>query len=814
MIAFILLLLLVGCQPFLAETGVVRIAVHPTGLRTQAASKRPLDVHHVTVKLFRQADNGLCATGTLPAASSAQAEFGNLPDGTYYATAEAFESADDSVSITQGGPQASANTVTVTAPTATYSDSGSSLAISLPLLNGTGGTATVTFTTSLNPMSYHGWLQDETAALKAPYTSNSPSFRFGFIPDGTFGAVGSLSPAAGYSTPSRVAAETLTFVDGAVSPSSPFSIDLPGLLTTVGGGAGIGDGGPASLATLNGPQKIAVSAGVLYIADSLHHRIRRVAGGIISTYAGTGTAGYSGDGASALVAQLNDPTGLALDGSGNLYVADTGNRVVRLITPAGVISTVAGNGQNGAQGDGGPATDARLSSPSALAIAGGDLFIADTGNNKVRKVDAAGIITTFAGRGQPGYTGDGASPSNARLKLPEGLAAAGGILYIADTGNHVIRQVAGGTITTVPANSAFNGPKDVAVDGQDLLVADTGNQAICRIAGGNVTTEVGGGALVGPSGLAWENGTLYLADSGDHQIKRLVGGTLASIAGHPLSGPDGDNGPAAAATLSSPQGVTGDATGTLWVSDSGHHRIRQISNEIITAFAGSGTAGFSGDGGPAGSARFNQPQALAIAPNGDLFVADTGNHRIRRIQSGTVGTVAGDGSTAVLNGPMGLAIAPNGDLFIADTGNHLIKKWSGGVLSVVAGDGSTAVLNGPTGLAIAPNGDLFVADTGNQRVQVLSIGSLAVVADQLNAPKGLVLGKGGELLIADSGSHRLLRRDASGSVTVVAGTGLAGLDIDGMAAFQAAINQPHQLWSGPMGQLIFCDTLNHRLRLI
>jgi len=260
-----------------------------------------------------------------------------------------------------------------------------------------------------------------------------------------------------------------------------------------------GDGGPAASAQLNFPYGVAVDVvGNLYIADDGNNRVRKVsAGGVISTVAGNGTFGFGGDGGPATSAQLYEPSGVAVDVAGNLYIADTANNRVRKVTVAGVISTVAGNGTSGFSGDGGPATSAQLNLPSGVVVDVADnLYIADTINNRVRKVTVAGVISTVAGNGTAGFSGDGGPATSAQLNAPNGVAVdAAGNLYIAD-GNNVVREVTAGAISTVagngkigfsgdggPATSAqLNVPSGVALDAAgNLYIAEVGFQGSSRI---------------------------------------------------------------------------------------------------------------------------------------------------------------------------------------------------------------------------------------------------------------------------------------------------------------------------------------------
>ena len=333
----------------------------------------------------------------------------------------------------------------------------------------------------------------------------------------------------------------------------------PGASTSYGYG---GDGGPATQAQLYQPRAIAVdAAGMVFVADGLNHRVRRIdTAGVITTVAGNGTAGFSGDGGPATEAALNTPHGVAVDGTGNLYIADSSNHRIRRVDPSGVITTVAGTGQPGATGQGGPATEAPIKHPKALvADPAGVLYFTDTGNNRVCRIDlAAGTITTVAGRIQRGFEGDGGPALRAKLDTPSGLWRA-------------------------------------------------------------------------------PDGSLLIADSDNHRIRKVdPAGNISTVAGTGVAGSAGDGGPASAATFNDPRAVIGDAAGNLYVGEELGHRVRRIdAGGTVTTLAGTGSPGFSGDGGPASAAQFDHVRGLAFDPAGNLWVADVFNNRLRMISGVT-----------------------------------------------------------------------------------------------------------------------------------------------------------------------------------
>jgi len=359
-------------------------------------------------------------------------------------------------------------------------------------------------------------------------------------------------------------------------------------------------------------RKRVISTGV--VAGTKREIQVQVAGGTISTLAGTGIAGYSGDGGAATSALLKNPEGLTVASNGDVYFTDTDNNVVRRVAFAtGIITTVAGNGSPGATGDGGPATSARLKAPEDVFVTtGGDLYIADTGNHEIRKVAAAtGIITTVAGNGSPGSSGDLGAATAARLNSPRGIAVA-------------------------------------------------------------------------------SNGDFYIGDRSNNKIRKVIAltGIITTYAGTGTAGYSGDGAPAIAARLNRPQGIHLASNGDLYIADALNSAIRKVAagTSIITTYAGTGTAGFSGDGGAATLAQLNAPEAMHLNSVGDLYIADTANNRIRCVSSGgTITTIvgtgtagsAGDGGSptaAQLDTPRGIAISSNGAYYIGDRNNNKIRR--------------------------------------------------------------------------------------------------------------------------------------------
>ena len=338
----------------------------------------------------------------------------------------------------------------------------------------------------------------------------------------------------------------------------------------------------------------------------LIHLLNTNAQNIITTVAGNGAIAYTGDGGPEISAATG-AIDVKFDASGNMFIVDVNNNVIRKVNTAGVITTVVGNGVAGFSGDGGPANAAQLNYPNAIAFdATGNLYISDGNNGRVRKVDAAGVITTFAGGGT-GPLGDGGAAIAATLST-NGITCNSGNLYIADNSNQRIRKVsASGIITTV----AGNGTPGFSGDGGPATSAK----------------------LLFPTSTAFDiAGNMYISDGANVRIRKVsTGGIITTYAGNGTQGYSGDGGPAASAELFQPTGIFMDGSDNLYIADQLSNRIRKVSNTgIITTIAGNGTRAFSGDGGQATSAELNWPWGVCIHA-GNLYIADTDNYRIRKV---------------------------------------------------------------------------------------------------------------------------------------------------------------------------------------
>lgn len=403
--------------------------------------------------------------------------------------------------------------------------------------------------------------------------------------------------------------------------------------------------------------------------------------GIITTFAGNGSAGFSGDGGPADEAEFNfgGRGDVAVDGWGNVYVADCGNHRIRMVNTDGIVTTVAGNGVAGFSGDGGLAAESSLCDPCGLDVVyWGTLYIADSGNNRIRMVDSSGVIWTVAGTGDAGFWGDGGPATSAELWYPVDVSKRGS-LFIADLGNLRVRRVdQGGIITTVAGNGLLSPSfKEVSEQGPR-------------------------GMLLYPSAVAVDDsGTIFVTDTGHHQVKKLDAAGWSVVVGTGEWGFGGDGGPATSALLSTPYGLVIAGDGSLLFSDFDNHCIRRVGPDgIITTIAGMGTPGFSGDGGPALRCQLYYPSALTVNSSGDVYVADSGNHRVRVIDTnGIITTVAGNGipefagdggpaTEASLHDPCGLSIDGAGRVYIADPWNNRIRRVNtDGIITTVAGNG-------------------------------------------------------------------------------------------------------------------------------
>ena len=650
-------------------------------------------------------------------------------------------------------------------------------------------------------------------------------------------------------------------------------IDTKGNMTTFAGtgesGYG-GDGGKATNAKLKLPSNLAFDKkGNLYITDRNNHRVRKVdTRGIITTVAGNGTAGFSGDGGKATEAQLNLPSGVAVDDDGNIYISDRSNDRVRKVNSQGIISTFAGNGIDGFKGDTGPAGEAQLSKPFGLALdKKWNLFIADRGNNRVRRVNRQGIIHTVAGDGGFFFSGDNGPAYRASVAGPTGVVIDNnGVLYIADRNNNRIRAVdTQGMIRTVAGTGqqGYNGDSEVARDTNLYL----------------------------PFGVALDSdGKLLVIDRSHYRIRRvdLRRGSIETVAGNGVKMFAGDGGPATGAKLSFPHGIAVDLQGNVILSDKGHYRIRRISPDgIIQTIAGNGIRGNIGDDLPALKASVygatsmklsNKGEIFFVSPSGfvsvirkvdengimrkvletvsenylasiakskykgkvqteelatittfsdfsfdhkgNMFISDRLNHQIRKVAAnGEITTIAGTGESAFygdggpameasFRDPNALATDKEGNLYIADTANNLIRKIdTKGIVTTIAGNGKhensgdggpalEAGIRNMDYLAMSPEGELHILGfNANSIRKITKDGKIVKVAGKgyqgymgdggpateamLKNPSAIAFDAKGNLYISDMGNNRIRKVDTKGIMTTFAGSGTFGWAQDG-----------------------------------
>lgn len=771
-----------------------------------------------------------------------------------------------------------------------------------------------------------------------------------------------------------------------------------------------GDGGPATLAELNSPNAVVKDgAGNLYLSDSGNHMVRKVAAGtgMISIVAGTGTVGYSGDGGPAASAELIGPDSLALDALGNLFIADSDNGTIRKVNlTSGIITTYAGNPTATAPGDGGQATAASLGSIGGIAIdASRDIFIAAGNMNTIREVnDGTGIITTIAGTGTFGFSGDGGPASNATFNNPSGLAFdASGNLYIADRGNNVVRKVTASNgiitgndfITTAagtgsgsfeyplsgyagdggPATSALlNSPVALASDHSgNLYISDSNNSVIRLVTAGTgiISTVAGnamacgsyggdggiatGASLCYPFGITVDNtGNLYIADgefnrvrvalapsappstqaaapqlsvsagtypsiqtatisdttpgasiyvsvngetpttaqspgysfpievAGVVQLEAIATApgyltsevssatytitsfapTIIAVAGNGTPGFSGFGGPALSAEFGLSQGVAVDKAGNVYLSDSRNNVVWMISatTGAATLFAGNGTAGYAGDGGAATSATLNNPQGIALDSAGNLYIADASNSVVRKVtaSTGVISTFAGgynssggnggDGgpaTSASLSFPSAVAIDGSNNVYIADTVHYTVREVlaATGVITTVAGNGSytfsgdggpatKAGLQPPNALAVDKSANLYIASSGAGRIRkvMASTGVISTVAGVGDiegntgdggqatkaeiAPQRISVDSSGNLYISSWPGEIREVNAGTGVITKVAGIGFTGFSGDGGAAAAAELLGPTGMAFDSAGNLFFADAYNYRVRKV
>jgi sugar lactone lactonase YvrE len=603
-------------------------------------------------------------------------------------------------------------------------------------------------------------------------------------------------------------------------------ITSAGVVTTLAGSVGVAGGanGTGSAATFNAPLGIAVdSSGNVYVAEEINSDIRKItSAGVVTTLAGTLSVPGITDGMGVL-ARFNAPDAVAVDGSGNVYVADTGNDTIRMITPGGAVTTLAGSAKHVGSADG-TGTAALFYAPDGVAVdSSGNVFVSDDANSTIRKVTPGGVVTTVAGVALSYGFADGTG-TGSRFDGPFGIAVdSGDNLYVADTGNDTIRKItASGVVTTLAgtpgtgfsdgtgAAAHFNNPAAMVVDGSgNLYIADELNDTIRKVApGGVVTTLAGtpgltasndgtgsGASFYDPYGIGIDgSGNLYVADASNDTIRKVTpGGVVTTIAGQPLVA-GSTNGTGSAALFNDPVGVAVDSAGNIYVAEQGNFDIRKITpGGVVTTFAGTpGSVGFADGTGAA--AQFNLPTGLAVDSSNNVYVADYANDIIRKITPGGVvttiagkggnsGSTDGTGTAARFNVPLGITIDANGNLFVCEEkGNTIREITPAGVVTTLAGTpslagstdgtGASALFNGPSGIAVDGSGNLYVDDTDNDLVREGNFSNAPQIVTQ---PTGVFAAPGGSATfsVTASGGSTLSYQWNFNGAAIAGATGLA-----------------------------------------
>lgn len=652
-------------------------------------------------------------------------------------------------------------------------------------------------------------------------------------------------------------------VSAAALLASTFSFTT---LAGTGGTISSSADGTGTEAQFDAPRGIAVDrAGTLYVADTRNNIVRKISTtGVVTTLAGTGgtEGGTNGTGAQA---RFNEPFGVAVDDTGNVYVADASNNAIRKITSAGVVTTLAGGGAAGSTDGTGSA--ARLDEPRGICIdSSGILYVADYDNHTIRRVTPDGVVTTIAGRADVAGNTDGVGTA-ATFRGPMGIAVdSTGVVYVADSGNRAIRRIsASGTVSTLTlSGTALSEPRGIAVSTSGaILVADYGSHTIRSIASSGVVTTVAGavespgtadGAATSarfhyPSALAvLSDGSLVVADTDNDTVRGVrdnVVRTIAGAAGRVLTA----DGVGTSARFDSPYATAVDSTGVVYVADSSAHVIRRIGTDgSVMTFAGL-PGSFGIDDGTADGARFYSPTGIAIDSAGNLYVADSMNSTIRKITPGRVvttfagsgrsrGATDGTGSAARFAQPFGIAVDGAGTVYVTDSQANTIRKiTSAGVVTTLAGQsgsggstdgtGTAARFLVPYGIAVDSTGTLYVVDHGNHTIRRITsagvVTTLAGMAGSAGAvdgagaaarfqyPSGIAVGRDQTVYVADTDNQLIRAITPSGEVSTIGGSSRSG-SADGTGTAAQFLN-PKGIAVSTSDRLYIADLGNRMIRI-
>ncbi len=584
-----------------------------------------------------------------------------------------------------------------------------------------------------------------------------------------------------------------------------------------------------------------------------------------------GSGSADGTGAAASFAL---PKAVAVDASGNVYVADTNNSVIRKITAAGEVTTLAGTAGLSGSIDG-TGTAALFSYPQGIAVdASGNVYVADTRNSTIRHITPQGVVTTLAGTaGAPGNVDDVGNA--ARFNSPAGIAVdRSGDVLVADTGNNTIRTIAGpsrsapGLVKTLAGGASspsgadgtgaaanFNRPLGIALNAStsSLYVADYNNQRIRKVTSKGVVTTVSP-PLDHPTAVVVDaSGNVYVAESGKGIISEIAAadGKVMTVAGTGVRG--AADGPAAAAAFNNHFGLARDGAGNLYVADTYNSTIRKISTTgVVSTLAGTPAVAGSADGS-GGAASFSNPEGVAVDASGNVYVVDSGNNLIRKITpDGVVSTLAGPaGSKGLANGsstpaifavPHGIAVDASGNVYVADIGSNTIRKiTSDGVVTTLAGNatvapgyvddmGSAARFRGPVNIAVDAFGYVYVADLYNHIIRkVTPMGAVSTLAGtagatgaadgtganaRFDSPVGIAVDGVGNVYVADIGNNNIRKITANGEVTTLAGNADVGPgSADGVGS-AALFNSPEGVAVDLAGNVYVADAQNDTIRKI